>query len=216
MDLFIESPQRARERAELERRMSAGGPGAAMSDGRECRSSVGEIKQTFVCNPDAAASVRDVHAVGSVPPLDLDEPDSLCGEGRGLNTGAGRSGLWSDVLRGRRASCEHAVMSAPGFDSDKPDGAGDSSRSVADTDPAEAYRAELAYDRTRARRRKLRDLLRLLALFVLVPLAVVVVFVAAYVGTYILNGATPEQVASALLGLLEQAREHLVAAISFL
>ena len=65
----------------------------------------------------------------------------------------------------------------------------------------EAYREEMAYDRRRARRRRLAGVLRVLAMIVAVPLAVVVVFLASYALTCILNGASPDELAQ-LMGNL--------------
>lgn len=66
---------------------------------------------------------------------------------------------------------------------------------------ADAYRAELSYNKKRAFRCKLGHVLRLLSLVVAVPLAVIAVFVASYALTFILNGASPEEVLLALQGL---------------
>ena len=71
---------------------------------------------------------------------------------------------------------------------------------------AEAYRAELAFDRRRARRRKLGAVLRVLAAALLIPVAVVLVFLASYALTYILNGASPQQLTLAMTALFEHAR----------
>ena len=65
----------------------------------------------------------------------------------------------------------------------------------------DTYRAELAFDRKRSRRRKVLSAARVLALVVLVPAILVVVFVASYILTCILNGATPDDVVELLQGL---------------
>lgn len=65
----------------------------------------------------------------------------------------------------------------------------------------ESYRAELAYDRKRARSHKASRILRVVALVVLVPVLLVAVFLASYALTCILNGATPEDLAQ-LMGSL--------------
>lgn len=68
----------------------------------------------------------------------------------------------------------------------------------------ESYRKELAYDKKRARRRKSGTVLRALGYCIGVPLMLVVVFVASYVLTCIINGATPDEVVELLGSLLER------------
>lgn len=59
----------------------------------------------------------------------------------------------------------------------------------------EAYRKEKAYDRKRARRRKAAGVLRVMATVVVLPVAVVAVFLVSYGLTCILNGASPDELA---------------------
>lgn len=66
---------------------------------------------------------------------------------------------------------------------------------------ADAYQAELAYARRCDRRRKAAQVIRMFLLAIFIPLAVVAVFVASYALTYILNGATFDEVLEALLEL---------------
>lgn len=66
---------------------------------------------------------------------------------------------------------------------------------------AHAYVEELAFDRRRARRRKVARAARFTLACVAIPMAAVVVFVVAYALTFILNGATPQQVADTLIDL---------------
>ena len=63
------------------------------------------------------------------------------------------------------------------------------------------YRQELDYDRRRAKRRTLRARLKTLAMIVIVPLGLIVVFLASYSLTCILNGATPDEVVQHLTNL---------------
>lgn len=63
---------------------------------------------------------------------------------------------------------------------------------------ADAYRAEVAYDKRRTAHRKLGHALRLLALIVAIPAALIAVFTASYALTFILNGAGPDEVLAAL------------------
>lgn len=65
----------------------------------------------------------------------------------------------------------------------------------------DAYREELAFQRRRARRRRIGACLRVLALIVLIPLGLAAVFVGSYVLTCIINGATPEEVLDVLAAM---------------
>lgn len=62
----------------------------------------------------------------------------------------------------------------------------------------EEYQAELAFDRRRVRRRRLLAVLRTLALIMAVPVLLVAVFIASYALTFVLSGASPEEVVEAL------------------
>ncbi|MDO4437286.1 MAG: hypothetical protein Q4B77_04975 [Coriobacteriaceae bacterium] len=62
----------------------------------------------------------------------------------------------------------------------------------------DAYHAERAYDARRTRRRKAWAVLRLLLIALAVPCAVVLMFLAAFCATYIVRGATPEELMRAL------------------
>lgn len=66
---------------------------------------------------------------------------------------------------------------------------------------ADAYREEKAFDRKRQRRRARSRVLRILALMVLVPLAIVAVFLVSYALTCILNGASPEELVASFENL---------------
>lgn len=57
----------------------------------------------------------------------------------------------------------------------------------------ETYRKELAFDRRRARVRRLRCAVRTLALAVAIPVVLLLVFIASYLLTCMLNGAAPEE-----------------------
>ena len=66
----------------------------------------------------------------------------------------------------------------------------------------EAYREELAFDRRRARSRKVRSVLRVAGLIIGIPLLLVAVFIGSYICTCILNGATPEEIGELLAGMV--------------
>lgn len=70
----------------------------------------------------------------------------------------------------------------------------------------EAYREELAYDRMRARRRRRSGALRVVALVIAVPCMLAFAFVASYILTCILNGASPDDIAGLLADLAERVR----------
>ena len=66
----------------------------------------------------------------------------------------------------------------------------------------EAYREEKAFDRRRVRRSKLAHALRIVATLILVPLALAAVFLVSYALTCILNGASPDELATLVSNLL--------------
>lgn len=65
----------------------------------------------------------------------------------------------------------------------------------------DSYAQELAFDKHRARRRRLGQRLRTLAMIVLIPLGLVAIFLASYALTCILNGASPNEVLQHLSAL---------------
>lgn len=65
----------------------------------------------------------------------------------------------------------------------------------------ESYRRELDYDRARHRNRRWAARLRAIATAILVPLGLVLIFLASYALTCILNGALPDEVVQHLAAL---------------
>lgn len=65
----------------------------------------------------------------------------------------------------------------------------------------DSYAQELAFDKRRARCRRLGQRLRTLAMIVLIPLGLVVIFLASYALTCILNGSSPNEVLQHLAAL---------------
>lgn len=65
----------------------------------------------------------------------------------------------------------------------------------------DSYAQELAFDKRRARRRRLGQRLRTLAMIVLIPSGLVAIFLASYALTCILNGASPNEVLQDLSAL---------------
>lgn len=65
----------------------------------------------------------------------------------------------------------------------------------------DSYAQELAFDKRRARRRRVGQRLRTLAMIVLIPLGLAAIFLASYALTCILNGASPNEVLQHLAAL---------------
>ena len=65
----------------------------------------------------------------------------------------------------------------------------------------DTYAKELAFDKHRARRRRLGQRLRTLAMIVLIPLGLAAIFLVSYALTCILNGASPSEVLQHLSAL---------------
>ena len=141
MNVFIDTPQRAAERLDWERRNAASSPSGEVSATSSGQGSAERADRGSDAAPRAARS-------GRAP---------------------------------RRAAREAPQREAPAPQ--------DAAYSVAE----EAYRAEKAYDRKRARRRKALAIARVLAAVVLLPVAVVAVFLVSYGLTCVLNGASPDE-----------------------
>ncbi len=65
----------------------------------------------------------------------------------------------------------------------------------------DSYAQELAFDKRRARHRRMGQCLRTLAMIVLIPLGLAVIFLVSYALTCILNGASPNEVLQHLSAL---------------
>lgn len=141
MNLFIETPQRAADRLERERRLGRG-----MVPARDTG------QWTVGVLPAAGGS------------LDLDEPESVA----------------------RDLPANRSLAGQP--------------YSVAQ----ESYRRELAFDRQRARKRKAVSVLKMVLFVLLLPVALVTVFIAAYALACIANGASPQELLELLGALLER------------
>lgn len=141
MNLFIETPQRAAERLERERRL---GRGAAPSR------DAGRWMAGVLPTTDGS--------------LDLDEPESVA---RGLPTNRSLAGQPYSVAQ-------------------------------------ESYQRELAFDRQRARKRKAASILKMALFVLLLPVALVAVFIAAYALACIANGASPQELLELLGALFER------------
>ena len=138
---------------------------------------------------------------------------------------AQRAARRRDVVAGwnRDAGARHAddgldLDEAPGYEAASgparaPRGDGAAVAALTDTAPAasetystaqEAYRDALAYDKQRSRSRKRWAVARIAMIAVLTPLALVLLFLAAYATTCIVNGATPEELVELMGQLFER------------
>ena len=139
----------------------------------------------------------------------------LAADGGDASGGSAFSGLWSgaDAV----ASPCMAPTSRVAGDVESGDASGDGRRRLlrrnkAEDLPAveeysiqqESYRKELAFDRARERRRKLVAVVRMLIMIVAIPAGLVLLFVASYSLTCILNGATPDEVLELLQMMFER------------
>ena len=70
---------------------------------------------------------------------------------------------------------------------------------------ADAYREEKAFDRKRRRRRAWGRVLRVFALIILAPIAIVAVFLISYALTCILNGASLDELVASFSNLFDRA-----------
>ena len=68
----------------------------------------------------------------------------------------------------------------------------------------DSYQRELAFDKQRARRRKVTGMLKMVLFVLLLPIVLVVVFIAAYALACIANGASPQELLGLLGALLER------------
>ena len=183
MDLFIETPERAAERLERERRLQE----AWMASLRQGEAGARRMQVDEVPEVRSASEAgrRAAEAGYSAPA----ERERKQGE---------RSPSGARQQEGERHPSSERPRKARGFgrrrrrENDARAEAG--SYSVAQ----EAYREELAYDKRRARRRKLFAVARAVGLLFGIPLLLVAVFVGSYVFTCIFNGATPAEVVELL------------------
>ena len=127
-------------------------------------------------------------------------PDGYNGEPSGASRSVG-----GDARVGKRHGQGRNVGARPASDLAARSGAEACDFDLDEPEPYDvatnAYVEELAFDRKRTRGRRLARTARFIFGCVAVPLAAVFVFVVAYALTFILNGATPQQVADAMADL---------------
>lgn len=190
MNLFIETPD-----SPAARRDSVGRTQDAwvksMQEQYETRGQAPKEESKLFGAPDAAdAGSAGAEVSGRGARVDGGAPD--CGVragagtlGHGARAHAGESGR--DASSGARASSHSARADAETAGNNAHP---DTSYSLAQ----ESYRDELVFHKQRARRRRVAAIVRVLACVVLIPLALVVVFVGSYIMTCVVNGATPNEV----------------------
>lgn len=177
MNLFIETPQQVSERLARERRSHDAWLEAMQQQyaRRQARDGAGAAAPATGAVDDEAARRAAQASLSYMADLDIDEPDEEAGipsaEG-GASDGGGRAARAQGRAR-RRADDGYSVAQA-------------------------SYHDELAFQKRRARHRRLAIALRTLALIVLIPVLLVAVFIGSYVFTCILNGATPQEVGDLL------------------
>lgn len=172
MDLFIETPERAAERLERERRLQEAWM-ASLQQGE-----AGARRMQL----DGVPEVRSASEAGR----------------RAAEAGYSASAEREQQREGERRPGGERPRKARGFGRRRRRGNDARAEAGSYSVAQEAYREELAYDKCRARRRKLFAVVRAACLLVGIPLLLVAVFVGSYVFTCIFNGATPAEVVELL------------------
>ena len=182
MDLFIETPKQVNDRLERERRSQDAWLRAMQEQYAAQQAGLGApVAQ------QAGLGAPVVQQAGSRVPVDQQIGSDAPSAQRSGHEGSSERHRACETYAEQRG--EHEASHAPSQ-------AGDG-YSVAQ----DAYREELAFQRRRARRRRIGACLRVLALIVLIPLGLAAVFVGSYVLTCIINGATPEEVLDVLTAM---------------
>lgn len=167
MNLFIETPRQASNRLERETR-SQDAWVQSMQEQYDA--------QTHAAARQEYAAARQEHAVAQ------------------QTRGAARQGPGDENALGQR----DAVRPLRAGEKCRREGKGSGRAASGTGEPysvaQESYREELSFHRERARRRKLAAVARVLGFALLIPLALVAVFVGSYVLTCVVNGASPDEV----------------------
>lgn len=182
MDLFIETPKQVNDRLERERRSQDAWLRAMQEQYAAQQAGLGAsgAQQAGLGAPGVQQAEHRV-------PVDQQIGSDAPAAQRSGREGSSERSRACETYSEQRG--EHEVPRAPSQTSD--------GYSVAQ----DAYREELAFQRRRARRRRIGACLRMLALIVLIPLGLAAVFVGSYVLTCIINGATPEEVLDVLAAM---------------
>ena len=221
MNLFIDTPERAAERMERRWQSGAAIPQQGGAGDLWLTGDAGS-KLDGPTEPDRERAGSDLDggqrrdAHGAAQP----GSDGACGGSKNASAAASTadaggaasvSGLGTDPVASRDALDKREggvdpfdLDEVPGYGagdaSSSPDDVGhaDDGSAVASDGPVtstagEAYLAEKAYHRRRARQRKTGVVVRTLAMVLVIPLAMLAVFVASYALTCIVNGASIEE-----------------------
>ena len=182
MDLFIETPKQVNDRLERERRSQDAWLRAMQEQYVAQQAGLGApgVQQ-------AGLGAPVVQQAGYRVPVDQQIGSDAPAAQRSGHEGSSERRHACETYAEQRG--EHEASHAPSQTSD--------GYSVAQ----DAYREELAFQRHRARRRRIGACLRVLALIVLIPFGLAAVFVGSYVLTCIINGATPEEVLDVLAAM---------------
>ena len=212
MNLFIETPARAAERRARERRPAsefragAGSAAGAMALNAPAYGQPGSDNSIydaarFAPMPAQAPPARaDAFATRQMPSQTGPMPRWMIeARAQGAAASPPSTGPYEDARFGGAAARRGAAGPYGG------QGGGDPLGERYYPGPA-AYQEELAYNRSRAQRRRRAGVLRVLLLIIAVPLMLVIAFVVSYILTCILNGASPDDIAGLLADLADRVR----------
>lgn len=216
MNLFLETPQRAAERLLREQRRQYSAPPAASGWNGGAASPPQSSAAPMTPRIDAPAydQPRTAHGGGQAPAAAASAyaappaPQAAMPQGgapavpgapQAAYPAAGPAGPGPQATP---AAYGASAQSAPVYPERGPSQQPWNQYSLAQ----ETYREERAYDRQRARRRKRHGVLRIVGMFILVPLMLVAAFLVSYILTCIINGASPDDVAGLLANLWERVR----------
>lgn len=216
MNLFLETPQRAAERLLREQRRQYSAPPAASGWNGSAASPPQSSAAPMTPRTDASAydQPRTAHGGGQAPAaaasayaappapqasMPQGGAPAVPGAPQAAYPAAGPAGPGPQATP---AAYRASAQSAPVYPEQRPSQQPWNQYSLAQ----ETYREERAYDRQRARRRKRHGALRIVGMFILVPLMLVAAFLVSYILTCIINGASPDDVAGLLANLWERIR----------
>lgn len=212
MNLFIETPEREAERRARERRPAsesragAGSAAGAMALNAPAYGQPGSDNSIydaarFAPMPAQAPPARaDAFATRQMPSQTGPMPRWMIeARAQGAAASPPSTGPYEDARYGGAAARRGAAGPYGG------QGGGDPLGERYYPGPA-AYQEEMAYNRSRAQRRRRAGVLRVLLLIIAVPLMLVIAFVVSYILTCILNGASPDDIAGLLADLADRVR----------
>lgn len=186
MQLFLETPEMRARRLEraADSQMGAAAPSASV-----CVPDTGAHRRRSALFDDAftapASSIGAPGSSGSTP------------DGRVRRVSRSRGGAVRGGAAGQESDAAAASAAASAQASAQPAPQADGGYSI----EQESYQEALAFHRQRARRSMRRAAVRVVLIALGVPLALALIFIAAYVFTCVLDGATPQEVGVLLIEL---------------